>query len=128
MSKKVFSEQAPAAIGPYSQGIEVEGYVYVSGQLPVNAAKNELESGIQKQTDRCLQNIRSVLAAAGLVMEDIVKTTVFMTDLGQFQTMNEVYSAYFKEPFPARSTVQIAALPKGASIEIECIAKRKKSE
>ncbi len=128
MSKKVFSEQAPAAIGPYSQGIEVEGYVYVSGQLPVNAAKNELESGIQKQTDRCLQNIRSVLAAAGLAMEDIVKTTVFMTDLGQFQTMNEVYSGYFKEPFPARSTVQIAALPKGASIEIECIAKRKKSE
>jgi 2-iminobutanoate/2-iminopropanoate deaminase len=128
MSKKVFSEQAPAAIGPYSQGIEVEGYVYVSGQLPVNTAKNELEGGIQKQTDRCLQNIRSVLAAAGLAMEDIVKTTVFMTDLGQFQTMNEVYSGYFKEPFPARSTVQITALPRGASIEIECIAKCKKSE
>jgi 2-iminobutanoate/2-iminopropanoate deaminase len=125
MSKKLFSDRAPAAIGPYSQGIEAQGCVYVSGQLPVNAETNEMETGIQKQTDRCLRNISSVLESAGISMEDVVKTTVFMTDLEQFGSMNEVYSSYFKDPFPSRSTVQVVALPKGASVEIECIAHKK---
>lgn len=124
MNTKLFSDKAPAAIGPYSQGIEADGHIFISGQLPVNTATSKLGEGIQEQTKLCLENIRSVLDSAGLTMASVVKTTVFMTNLENFGPMNEIYSNFFEDPFPARSTVQVAALPKGASIEIECIAKR----
>lgn len=121
---KLFSNKAPDAIGPYSQGVEADGHIFISGQLPVNSADSKLGDGIQEQTKLCLENIRSVLNSAGLTMASVVKTTVFMTDLKSFGPMNEIYGSFFKEPFPARSTVQVVALPKGASIEIECIARR----
>jgi 2-iminobutanoate/2-iminopropanoate deaminase len=124
MNTKLFSDKAPAAIGPYSQGIEANGYIFISGQLPVNSATSKLGDGIREQTKFCLENIRSVLESSGLTMASVVKTTVFMTDLESFGPMNEIYGAFFQEPFPARSTIQVVALPKGASIEIECIARR----
>ena len=124
MNKKMFSQKAPAAIGPYSQGIDSSGEIFISGQLPVDAATGKPGGTIQEQTRLCLENIRSVLSSAGLPMEAVAKTTVFLTDLTNFEAMNAVYANFFAEPFPARSTVQVAALPKDAWVEIECIAKR----
>jgi 2-iminobutanoate/2-iminopropanoate deaminase len=124
MKKVIVSEKAPAAIGPYSQAIEVNGMVFVSGQLPCVAGSGELTAGVEAQARQCLENIRHVLEAAGLTMENVVKTTVFLNDMAAFADMNRVYSDYFGDRFPARSTVAVKELPKGASVEIECIAVR----
>lgn len=123
MNSILVSDRAPAAIGPYSQGICGGGFVFLSGQLPIDIKTGKLGDGIEEQTRLSLSNIRSILESRNLSMEDVVKTTVFLTDLGNFETMNRIYAEYFPGSYPARSAVQVAALPKGASIEIECIAK-----
>lgn len=120
----VVTAQAPAAIGPYSQGISAGQFVFVSGQTPLTPEGVLVDGGIAEQTQQCLENIREILAAAGVGPHDVVKTTVFMTDLGQFAAMNEVYGRFFGAPYPARATVEVAALPKGADVEIEAIAIR----
>lgn len=121
-STSLATEKAPAAIGPYSQGIKANGLVFVSGQLPVNPATGELLTEIAAATRQSLTNLAAVLAAGGCTMDQVVKTTVFLSDLNNFTAMNEVYSEFFKTNPPARSTVQVAALPKGAVVEIEAIA------
>lgn len=120
----IITAKAPAAVGPYSQGISSGEMTFVSGQIPLSADGTSIHGGASEQTERCLQNVKEVLVAAGLTMNDVVKTTVFMTDLGQFAAMNEVYARYFSLPYPARSTIQVAALPKGAGVEIEVVAVR----
>lgn len=116
------TNQAPAAIGPYSQALDMGSMVFVSGQLPVNPETGTMASTIQAQTAQSLRNLRCVLEAAGLSLAHVVKTTVFLADLADFNDMNEVYACAFGQPFPARSCVQVAAIPKGAKIEVECIA------
>ena len=123
MKKVIFTEKAPAAIGPYSQAIEANGMVFLSGQIPVNPATGEfVEGGIKEQTVQVFENIKNVLATAGLTTANIVKTTVFLADMSLFADMNAVYASYFESDFPARSAVAVKALPKGALVEIECIA------
>lgn len=125
MKKVIFTEKAPAAIGPYSQAIEVNGMVFLSGQIPVDPATGAfVEGGIVEQTTRVFENIRQILAEAGLTTANIVKTTVFLADMAMFADMNGVYAQYFEGAFPARSAVAVKALPKGALVEIECIAVR----
>jgi len=117
---------APAAIGPYSQAIDSgAGIVFVSGQLPIDPATGAFpEGGIKEQTRQSLANAKAILEAAGLGLENVVKTTVFLADMGDFAAMNEVYAQFFTAPFPARSAVAVKTLPKGAMVEIECIAAR----
>ena len=123
MKKVIFTEKAPAAIGPYSQAIEANGMVFMSGQIPVNPATGEfVEGGITEQTTQVFENIRNVLAEAGLTTANVVKTTVFLADMSLFADMNAVYAKYFDGAFPARSAVAVKGLPKGALVEIECIA------
>jgi 2-iminobutanoate/2-iminopropanoate deaminase len=126
--KVISSAKAPPSVGPYSQGVQVGHFLYLSGQIPLNAA-GELQSGdIVVQTIQVLENIKALVAAAGLTMADVVKTTVFLTDLGNFAEMNRVYAEYFPQDPPARSTIQVAALPKGAAVEIEAIALQSKRD
>lgn len=120
----IITAKAPQAIGPYSQAVAVGEFLYASGQIPLSAEGTMVPGGVPEQTEQCLRNVREVLSASGLTMKDVVKTTVFMTDLGQFAAMNEVYGKHFVSPYPARSTVQVAALPKGAAVEIEVVAVR----
>ena len=120
----VITVKAPQAIGPYSQAISSGEMVFVSGQTPLTADGNMIPGGVPEQTEQCLKNVMMILAAASLTMNDVIKTTVFMTDLGQFAAMNEVYAKHFKTPYPARATVQVSALPKGAAVEIEAVAVR----
>jgi 2-iminobutanoate/2-iminopropanoate deaminase len=120
----VATSEAPQAIGPYSQGIDVGAALYVSGQIPAAPDGTLVAGGVAAQTERCLKNVAAVLAGAGLSLADVVKTTVYMTDLSQFAAMNEVYAKHFQAPYPARATVQVAALPKGAGVEIEAVAVR----
>lgn len=124
MKKVIVSEKAPGAIGPYSQAIEANGMVFVSGQLPIDAATGNMAVSIEDQTHQSLENIKHILDAAGLTMGHIVKTTVFLSDMSAFAEMNKVYSTYFDGSFPARSAFAVKELPKGASVEIECIAVR----
>lgn len=125
MKKVIFTEKAPAAIGPYSQAVEANGMVFLSGQLPVDPATgNVVEGGVKAQTAQVFENIKNVLAEAGLTTAHIVKTTVFLADMSLFAEMNEVYASYFDGDYPARSAVAVKALPKNASVEIECIAAR----
>ena len=119
---QIATELAPAAIGPYSQGIKAGGMVFVSGQIPVNPATGELVTDIAAATKQSLTNLAAVLQAAGCSMDQVVKTTVFLSDLKNFAAMNEVYAEFFKVNPPARSTVEVGALPKGAVVEIEAIA------
>ncbi len=120
--KIISSPKAPAAVGPYSQGVQVGKFLYLSGQIPLNAAGELQQGDIVIQAIQVLENIKALLAAAGLCPADVVKTTVFLTDLADFAEMNRVYAEYFPHNPPARSTIQVAALPKGASIEIEVVA------
>ena len=114
---------APAAIGPYSQAIEANGTVYVSGQLPIDPATGEFApGGIQAQARQSLTNMKNILAEAGMTMQNVVKVTVLLADIADFAAVNEVYEEFFSAPFPARSAFQVAALPKGAGVEIEAIA------
>jgi 2-iminobutanoate/2-iminopropanoate deaminase len=120
----IITAKAPAAIGPYSQGVSSGEMVFLSGQIPLGLDGALVSGDVAAQTAQCLKNVLEVLLGAGLTMNDVVKTTVFMTDLGQFAAMNEVYGKHFKPPYPARSTVQVSALPKGAAVEIEAVAVR----
>ncbi len=123
MKKEIISNNAPAAIGPYSQAIETGGMVFVSGQLPVDPINGKfVEGGIGALTRRALDNISAILYEAGLTMRDVVKTTVFLTDMHDFDEMNETYASYFGDVAPARSAVEVKKLPKGSKIEIEAIA------
>jgi 2-iminobutanoate/2-iminopropanoate deaminase len=124
-NKKVIStSNAPAAIGPYSQGIQTGNLLFVSGQIPIDPANGKMidDATIQGQTRRVLQNMLAVVAAAGGSAASVVRTTVFLKDMGEFAEMNSVYSEFFQSSPPARSTVQAAALPRGVSVEIDCIA------
>lgn len=125
MKKAISTSAAPAAIGPYSQAIEAGGFVFVSGQLPVDPATDEFAAGgIKELTRQSLMNMKAILNEAGLGMEHVVKTTVFLADMADFAEMNEVYAQFFQAPFPGRSAVAVKTLPKGARVEIECIAAR----
>lgn len=128
MNKRVINTtNAPGAIGPYSQGICTGDLVFVSGQLPIDMATGQLElNDIKVATKNSMNNIKAILAEAGLSMKDIVKTQIFLADLNDFADMNEVYGSFFEGDFPARSCYQVAGLPKDAKIEIEAIAVRKK--
>ncbi len=123
MKSEVRSKSAPAPVGPYSQAVDA-GAVYCAGQAGIDPSSGNLEQGVVAQTARALSNLDAVLSAAGLGLRNVVKTTVFMTDLGEFASMNEEYARHFAPPYPARSTVQVTALPKGAKVEIEAIAVR----
>ena len=121
----IATTKAPAAIGPYSQGVATDTLLFVSGQLPIDPATGKLIDGpIGAKTKRILENITAIAEAAGTSLQQAVKTTVFLTDLGEFAAMNEAYGAFFASNPPARSTVQVAALPLGSNIEIECILAR----
>ncbi len=122
MRKTIATAKAPAAIGPYSQAIDLNGMVFVSGQLPVNPADGTIPAGIELQTRQALDNIGAILNEAGLTHNDIVKTTVLLADLNDFAAMNAVYAEYFPQDKPARVCYQVVALPKGALIEIDAIA------
>ena len=121
----ISTTNAPAAIGPYSQAIEANGTIYVSGQLPIDPATGEFAEGdIKDKARQSLTNIRSILAEAGLTMQNVAKVTVLLSDISDFAAVNEVYAEFFQAPYPARSAFAVAALPKGAPIEIEAIAAR----
>ena len=123
MKQVISTNQAPAAIGPYSQAIRVGNLLYTSGQIPINPATgNFVEGGIKEQTRQSLTNIKAILEEAGLTMAHVVKTTVFMADMNDFADMNTVYAEFFAEPYPARSAVAVKTLPKGALVEIEVVA------
>ena len=124
--KAISTSKAPAAIGPYSQAIQVGQLVYTSGQLPINPETGAFpEGGIKEQTRQSLTNVKAILKEVGLSMNHVVKTTVFMADMNDFAEMNSVYSEFFTEPYPARSAVAVKTLPKGALVEIEVVAECK---
>ena len=123
MKAEIRSNAAPAPIGPYSQGVDA-GAVYCSGQIGADPATGKLEEGIEAQTRRALSNLAGVLSQARLGLDAVVKTTVYLVDLAEFARMNDEYAKHFSAPFPARSTVQVAALPKGARVEIDAVAVR----
>ncbi len=124
MKTRINTSNAPAAIGPYSQAIDSgAGIIFVSGQLPIDPATGAFpEGGVKEQTRQSLTNAKAILEAAGLSLANVVKTTVFLADMGDFAAMNEVYAEFFSEPFPARSAVAVKTLPKNALVEVECIA------
>ncbi len=123
MKKIISTSDAPAAIGPYSQAIRSGGFIFCSGQIPLDPKSGQIVSDdIDAQTRRVLDNISAVLKSEGISLSDVLKTTIFLTDLGNFQIVNEIYGSYFNQQPPARSTVQVSALPKGAKVEIEVIA------
>jgi len=124
MEKRIISnKEAPAAVGPYSQAVEINGFLFCSGQIPIDPATGEMvTSDTVSATDMVMRNLKAVLAAAGLEMSDVIKTTVFLADMNEFAAMNEVYARYFSEAPPARACVQAAKLPKGSLVEIEAIA------
>lgn len=124
MKKVINSAKAPGAIGPYSQAIEVNGQVFVSGQLPIDAATGEMPQGIENQTRQSLENMKYILEEAGLTMNNVVKTTVLLQDMSLFAGMNGVYASYFSGDFPARCAFAVKQLPKDALVEIECVAIR----
>ena len=121
----ICTKNAPAAVGPYSQAIDCGDLVFLSGQIPLDPQTGAVvEGGLEAQAHQMFRNVKAVLAEAGLSLQNVVKTTVFMTDLGQFGALNAIYAEYFAEPYPARSCVEVSALPKGVLVECELIAKR----
>ncbi len=124
MKKAIATTAAPGAIGPYSQAIDTGTFVYVSGQIPVNPATGKIPEGITAQTAQSIANFKAILAEAGLSIDNVVKTTVFLADMGDFAAMNAVYAENFTEPYPARSAVAVKELPKQVLVEIEVIALR----
>ncbi len=126
---EIKTDRAPQAIGPYSQAIAVGGMLYASGQIPINPKSGNIESDdIESQTVRVLDNIKAILSSSELDFSDVVKTTVFLTDINDFSAVNNIYAKYFSAPYPARSCVQVAALPKGAKIEIEIVARLRRTD
>ena len=122
-NKAIHTASAPAAIGPYSQGVAAGNTAYVSGQLPIDPATGEFAGpDIASQTRQSLQNMKAILEANGMTMADVVKTTVLLADIAEFAAMNQVYAEFFAEPYPARAAFQVAALPRGAKVEIEAVA------
>ncbi len=125
MKKIIRTDKAPKPVGPYSQAVEVDGFVFCSGQIAIDPSTDQLYNGpIEEQTKQVMENIKGVLEAAGLTFDDVVKTTILLTNMSDFNTVNEVYGRYFSAEPPARSTFAVAALPKGVNVEIEVIAKR----
>ena len=125
MKNVISTSKAPAAIGPYSQAVQVGNFLYTSGQIPIDPATGQFaEGGIKEQTRQSLLNVKAILEESGLKMSDVVKTTVFMADMNDFADMNSVYAEFFSEPYPARSAVAVKTLPKGALVEIEVVACR----
>jgi len=125
MKKIISTPNAPAAIGPYSQAVEAGGLIFISGQLPVDPATGAMAPAeIKAQTEAVIKNLESILKSEGLSLENVLKTTVFMADLGQFAQMNEVYGRFFAANPPARATIEVKALPKAALVEIEAVAAR----
>ena len=123
--KTIQTTKAPAAIGPYSQAVEANGFVFASGQLGINPATGEfVEGDVQTQTRQALTNARAIMNEAGLDLKNVIKTTVFLSDMANFAAMNEIYAEFFSEPYPARSAVAVKTLPKNALVEVECIAVR----
>lgn len=123
MKEIISTQNAPAAIGPYSQAVKAGGLLFVSGQIPLDPATGEVvEATIQAQATRSLNNLKAILAQAGATLDDVVKTTVFLKDMGDFAEMNKVYASFFQSDCPARSAVQVAKLPKDVMVEIEAIA------
>ena len=121
--KQIHTDNAPKALGPYSQAIEAGGMVFASGQVPIDPATDQfVEGGIKEQTRQSLTNARNILREAGTDLTHVVKTTVFLSDMDNFAAMNEIYAEFFQQPYPARSAVAVKTLPKGALVEIECIA------
>lgn len=120
--KQISTTNAPAAIGPYSQALRTGNMMFVSGQIPVDPATGLMADTIELQAAQSLTNLKNILAAEGLSMKNVIKTTVFLADLADFTKVNAVYETFFEAPYPARSCVQVAAIPKGAGVEIECIA------
>jgi 2-iminobutanoate/2-iminopropanoate deaminase len=122
LKKQIQTDKAPLAIGPYSQAIRAGNMVFVSGQIPIDPATGEILQGIERQAVQVMENIRSVLAAAGASFADVVKTTVFVRDLNDFARVNEIYARYFEAPFPARACVEVSRLPKDVLVEVEALA------
>ncbi|WP_169754447.1 RidA family protein [Campylobacter curvus] len=122
MKKAISTTNAPKAIGPYSQAILANGFLFVSGQLGVSPGGEFTGSNVEAQAEQSMQNIKNILAEAGLGFENVVKTTIFLADMNDFAKVNEIYAKHFSEPFPARSTVAIKTLPKNALVEIEVVA------
>ena len=123
MKKIISSKSAPAAIGPYSQAVEANGMLFISGQLPIDVATGAfVDGGVKEQTRKSLENIGAILSEAGMGFENVVKTTVFLNDMNDFAAMNEVYATFFTSDCPARAAFQVVKLPKGALVEIEAIA------
>ena len=123
MMKALHTTNAPAAIGPYSQAIEINGFVFASGQIPIDPSTGKfVEGGIKEQTRQALTNASHILEEAGTDLSHVIKTTVYLADMNDFAAMNEVYATFFREPYPARSAVAVKDLPKGALVEVECIA------
>ena len=120
--KKISTDKAPAAIGPYSQAMVINNMVFTSGQIPVDPATGDVPEGIEAQTNQALTNVKNLLEAAGTSIDKVVKTTVFIQNMSDFSVVNEIYQGYFSEPYPARSCVEVAKLPKGVLIEVEAIA------
>lgn len=125
MKKVIFTEQAPKAVGPYSQAIQMGDFLFCSGQISIDPQTNEVFLGdVKTQTEMVMSNVKAVLAASGLEYKNIIKTTIFLTNMADFAVVNETYAKYFSDAPPARSTVAVAALPKGVNVEIEVIAHR----
>ncbi len=125
MSKKIIqTSNAPAAIGPYSQAVQHGDTLFVSGQIPLDPVTKEMEDDIAAQTRQSMNNIKAIVTAAGFTMEQVVRCTIFVTDLADFSVVNEVYATFFQDEYPARATVQVAALPLGAGVEIDAVAIR----
>lgn len=125
MTKKVFIPEGAKIVGPYSPAVDAGELIYFSGQIPIDSATGKIIDGdIKAQTEKCLANLSTVLAAAGVTSDDVVKTTVYLTDMADYAVVNEVYGAYFNAPYPARTAIAVAALPLGSKVEIEVIAKK----
>lgn len=123
--QSIYSRQAPEPIGPYSQGVRSGGFIWLSGQIGIDPGTGNLTGGIEEQTTRAMENQKAVLAGAGLTFADVVQTRIYLTNLNDFTTVNRIYGTYFNDTYPARSTVQVSGLPKGALVEIEMVAEKR---
>ncbi|NLK73124.1 MAG: RidA family protein [Clostridiales bacterium] len=122
MKKAIATPKAPAAVGPYSQGVQTGNLLFVSGQIPINPETGTIPEGIEAQTGQSLENIKAIIEAAGATLSQVVKCTVFLKDMNEFADMNKIYAEYFTEPYPARAAVEVSRLPKDVKVEIEAIA------
>lgn len=123
MKKKIKCLRAPAAVGAYSQGIESSGFVFLSGQLPIDPENGTMPKEVEKQAEQSLKNVKNILESADKTLNDVIKTTIFLENIADFAAVNAVYQEFFEEPYPARSCFAVSALPKGAKVEVEVIAK-----